>query len=318
LAISYTWPLGRAWDRARGMLFTRFDLEKWLVLGFAAFVAGLVDTGFGRGAQLRGSGPWRFENWADATFLGAAHSGSDFTWPFILGPLALVAFAVLIALLWVSSRSKFVFLDGVLRDRSAWVEPWRRFKLLGDSLFFWRMGYWLVGLLGMGLSIAPWFGFLGWAAGGREPGGLWILPALFLGLFATLFGIALAVVGLFLESFIVPIMYRHNLTTTAAWRHFLPLLRRNPFEFFLYVLFVILLWVVAVVSLMIVVTMTCCIALPLVAFPYIGSVVLLPLSATFRLFSVEFLAQFGPEYFNVPPVNAPTAPPAPSPAESND
>jgi hypothetical protein len=38
----------------------------------------------------------------------------------------------------------------------------------------------------------------------------------------------------------------------------------------------------------------------LIAIPYIGSVILLPVSYTFRAFSIEFLAQFG-EKFDVFP-----------------
>jgi hypothetical protein len=38
----------------------------------------------------------------------------------------------------------------------------------------------------------------------------------------------------------------------------------------------------------------------LIAVPYIGSVILLPVSYTFRAFSIEFLAQFG-DKFNVFP-----------------
>ena len=41
---------------------------------------------------------------------------------------------------------------------------------------------------------------------------------------------------------------------------------------------------------------TCCLGFTLLAIPYIGSVVTLPISYTFRTFSLEFLEQFGPGY----------------------
>ena len=37
----------------------------------------------------------------------------------------------------MGSRGKFVFLDDVLRGRSAIGEPWGRCGRLGDSLFWW-------------------------------------------------------------------------------------------------------------------------------------------------------------------------------------
>jgi hypothetical protein len=41
---------------------------------------------------------------------------------------------------------------------------------------------------------------------------------------------------------------------------------------------------------------TCCIGFLLLIIPYIGSVVLLPVSYTLRAFSLEYFAQFGDEY----------------------
>jgi hypothetical protein len=53
---------------------------------------------------------------------------------------------------------------------------------------------------------------------------------------------------------------------------------------------------------------TCCIACCLVIIPYIGTVLLLPLLAFTRSYSLYYLAQYGPHYDVFPP-----APPAPTP-----
>jgi hypothetical protein len=58
--------------------------------------------------------------------------------------------------------------------------------------------------------------------------------------------------------------------------------------------------------------LTCCIGFLILAIPYVGSVVLLPVSYLFRALSVEFLEQFGPEYVLFPATTSP-APPAPMP-----
>ncbi len=47
--------------------------------------------------------------------------------------------------------------------------------------------------------------------------------------------------------------------------------------------------------------LTCCI----VALPYVGTVILLPLYVTYRLFSVEFLAQFDPGFDLFTPAEIP-------------
>jgi len=41
--IAFFEPLNRAWERMKHILFQPFDLAKWLVLGFSAWLAGLAD-----------------------------------------------------------------------------------------------------------------------------------------------------------------------------------------------------------------------------------------------------------------------------------
>ena len=44
MRIGYFEPLSRAWDRTRVILWQPFDLAKWLLLAFAAWVAGLTES----------------------------------------------------------------------------------------------------------------------------------------------------------------------------------------------------------------------------------------------------------------------------------
>jgi len=299
LSVSFIQPLQRAWERARRMLFTRFDIEKWLVLGFAAFLAGLADIGFASGVESRWSFPFRARSWDDWSLFGFSRWDLQSGWIFFLAPLIIFAVALALVLLWVGSRGKFIFLDGVVRDRAAIVEPWRQYKRVGDSLFLWRIGLWLVCLLSWGVFVAPLLFTLRWGGGG-DVGPWLVLPLVGVMLLALLLGIVLAFVLLYLESFVVPIMYARDLSSTAAWGHFLPLLKRNVADFVLYGIFVLLLCIAVALSLAALTLATCCVILPLLALPYINRVVLLPLSVTYRLYSLEFLAQFGPDYFSLP------------------
>ena len=54
---------------------------------------------------------------------------------------------------------------------------------------------------------------------------------------------------------------------------------------------------------------TCCCGFLLMAIPYVGSVVLLPISAAYRAYGPEFLAQFGPEWSVFEPEPPPAEPP---------
>ncbi len=295
MTVTYLGPLSRAWQRTREMLFTRFDIEMWLVLGFAAFLAMLADSGLNWEFQRR----WRWDDgWSGLPF-GRYGSDVDFGALLVLAPLAVLGLVFFVVLLWVSSRAKFIFLEGVLKERGAIVEPWGRFKGLGDSLFIWRAGFWIVGMLIAAMAFAPTIGILGWIFWDDSH---FIGPPMFLlGMMSFVIAMIFLFVKLCVESFIVPIMYKHNLTAVAAWKFFLPLLRREPLDFLLYCGFIVVLLIVGWLGLMLLVTVTCCLLLPLIALPYVSSVVLLPVWTTLRLLSLEFLSQYGSAYFEMPP-----------------
>jgi uncharacterized RDD family membrane protein YckC len=91
-------------------------------------------------------------------------------------------------------------------------------------------------------------------------------------------------------------MRNERLSTVAGWRRFLPLLGHHPFRFILYGLLIFMLYLLFVVVVIFAGLVTCCIGWLLLVIPYIGTVVTLPFWYTLRAFSLEFLAQFGPEY----------------------
>jgi hypothetical protein len=106
--------------------------------------------------------------------------------------------------------------------------------------------------------------------------------------------------SLFLKDLVVPIMYKNRVGVLKGWSIFLSLWSKNFFTFIIYGLFIFVLGIAVAVSVVFLALLTCCIGLFLIAIPYIGAVILLPVSYTFRAFSIEFLAQFGEE-FNVFP-----------------
>jgi hypothetical protein len=105
-----------------------------------------------------------------------------------------------------------------------------------------------------------------------------------------------AYISLFLNDFIVPIMYKQRITASQAWLKFILLFNETPLPFILYGLLIFVFIIVLIIGIIIVGLLTCCIGFVLIAIPYIGSIVLLPVSYTFRAYSVAFLGQFGSQY----------------------
>jgi hypothetical protein len=103
-------------------------------------------------------------------------------------------------------------------------------------------------------------------------------------------------ISMFLNNFVVPIMYKSGLTANDAWRIFLMLFGKHVFHFILYGVFIFGLYILFVIGIVICGLITCCCGFILLMIPYIGSVLMLPVSVTFRALSLEFLEQFGDEY----------------------
>lgn len=306
MAASFIPPLERAWERTRGMLLRPFDFERWAVVAFAAFLADLAGGGWSR-MHLRVGFPPHFDRYVDRPLDLFRDLFAGPVWLMWAFPMLVLSLLLGVALLWISSRGKFVFLDCMLHGRAAVAEPWRRFGRVGNSLFLWRLGYVALLLFTFGALLAPTvsFGRAMNTDGWTRPIGAATLAAA--ALVTLVLGLIFAYVALLLESFIVPLMYRDGIGTIEAWRRFLPLLRENAVDFLVYGLGVAFAGMALALTLMIAAIVTCCIVPVLLAVPYVNVALLLPLYGVFRLYGVEFLSEFGPQW-TIPP-SPWTAPP---------
>jgi hypothetical protein len=116
------------------------------------------------------------------------------------------------------------------------------------------------------------------------------------GLFFVAFIILILYIDCFLDNFVVPIMYKNRIGALEGWSKFLKLFGRNAGHFFLFGIIKAILNVFIVMGVILIGVFTCCLGFLVLIIPYIGDVVLLPLSYTFRGFGVEFLEQFGDEF----------------------
>jgi len=295
MPIAYLEPFERAWERMKLALFRPFDLHKWFVVGFNAFLAGLAESRNGSGGA-RGHKDMSFREFLDLPDKAWAWLVSHPAWAIALGALALVVIAVGVVLLWLSSRGKFMFLDSVVHNRAEIARPWREFRKEGDSLFLWRLVFGIAAFVIFAAFIA--FFFVG-ARQLYDAGFDRSAPILFFAGMGLAFLVLLIIIGyiaLFLNDFVVPIMAKERLSAVAGWRRFLPLLGHHPFAFIIFGLIIFVLYLMFVVLVIFAGLITCCIGWLVLVIPYIGTVVTLPFWYTLRAFSLEFLAQFGPEY----------------------
>ncbi len=297
-AVSFSIPLSRAWERTSGLLFQPFSIRTWLVVGFTAWLAELGARGgssgfeYTLGDDLRGLDRRSVDASASDIWNGLLEHSLLVT----LGALGCLFVLVLVlALLWINSRAKFLFLDNVRYQRAAVVVPWRQFKRQGDSLFFFRIVFFLACLLLVGGLIALIASTVGLAM--LTELDTFGSVAIAVVVVSTVGGLVLVLLyaAFFLDAFVVPLMHRYELGALDGWRRFLRIYDRHSWPFllcgFLIVFVAIGLWILMVAFGF----MTCCLGFILLAIPYVSSVVLLPVSVFYRSFTLEFLAQFDPE-----------------------
>jgi hypothetical protein len=293
-----------AFQKTKAILFSPFDLQKWLTLGFCAFLSAMAQGGGGGGfagnpfggAGDAGREAQRMTHWM----------GAHLPLVVALGIVVLILALALGALFqWLGSRGQFMFMDSVARNRAAVAEPWNRFRRLGNSLFIFRF---LFGLAALALFLLLAGGLLAALLPSIRSqhltafGLLAIVAAVFL--FVPLI-LAIALFQLSLRDFVVPVMARRDLAAVPALRVFAgEILKGRVAEFVLFYVMALLLGIAAGVLITIGTCVTCCIA----GLPYVSSVVFLPVFVFFRAFSLSFLRQVGPQwdlYAKEPPVASP-------------
>ncbi len=303
--ISVTAPVSPAFARVKTVLFAPFDIGRWLAITFCAWLACLGEAGgLGGGLNYRFGTDYHdyqrsFEHARDWVM-------DNLHW---LAPLVVVGLVLSVVLwilfLWLSSRGWFMFFHCVAENRADVVAPWTRYARQADSLFLFR----ILLSVGSGLTVAVpiGLGVLGLVlllhSGGAAFGFVGLALAI---LIALAVGIFWAVVAKFTYDLVVPLMSRFTSSVWDAWKLAFNLIRAHAGVFVYYVLFqiVIKLGILALVA--VATLVTCCCAAFVLALPFVGTALLLPVLVFERAYSLCFLRQFGPEldFFS------PMAPPA--------
>lgn len=302
--IEYFEPLSRGWNRMKMALFKPFDLTKWFVVGFTAFLAGLMEGNGGSGSSRVGD-DWSFREFIEFPNRAWEWLMDNPGWFIAIVIFAVFAIAIGITLTWLSSRGMFMFLDNVAHDKAEIVKPWKHYRMEGNSLFVWRLCFGLICLM----VFIIFFVFFFTTASFIYRESLYShIPVPFLVGMGLLFFFMILFIGyisMFLKSFVVPIMYKNNIKTTQGWSRFLSLFGKHAFHFILFGVFLFLLTIMFVLLIIVAGLLTCCIGFILLIIPIIGTVLTLPAWYTLRAFSLEYLAQFGPEYDVFPPSKVP-------------
>jgi hypothetical protein len=321
--INFTRAFDSAWERMLIILFQPFDLGKWCAVGFSAFLAGFLQGG--NGFTSRFDYRYNFNNgWntSQAAQMQKIHDQAMALFAhwqsgtFLL--VTLVGFAVGLALallfIWLGARGQFLLLDNVVRNRGAIAWPWHNYSRQGNSLFLFYLAVFLISLafiipilIALAVLAIPLFRQDRWPVGGE------IIGFAGLGFVYFVLTVIMTFVLFVFREFGIPLMFRQGLLARRAFWASMNLIRQHPGSVLLFVLLRIAIFIGVVILSVIICCCTCCIGMV----PYIGTVILLPVLIYVKCFTLDCLAQFGPEY-DVWTVDVPAASPdAPVPPLSH-
>ncbi|MEM1441145.1 MAG: hypothetical protein AAGF67_02305 [Verrucomicrobiota bacterium] len=314
IRVDYVAPTKRAFEGMKNILFRPFDIQKWFILGFSAWLACLGEGGGSSGGNgssdfssddslggddsvgdlVAEGANWLEENIALVTIIGAI----------VLGLILVIGAVVL----WLQSRGKFMFFDNVVHNRTRISEPWKEFREVANSLFWWKLVFNIATVLAFVILICGTL-FLLWPSISAETFDMNTVPFL-IGAGALLFILYLAVsyIHVLLENFVIPVMHRDRLPVNSAWKRILRLHQQRFGSFVTFFLWMILISIGTAIAVFALVIGTCCIALIPLIIPYLGTVLLLPLYVFLRLIGPEFLKQFGSEFDTLETAEKPPLP----------
>lgn len=283
--LSVTQPIERSIATVRTALFSPFKFGAWCALGFTAFLAGLL-----QGGGYYGGGPRGFAK-AEPLGDGLARAGA---WvaahPLLVAAAAGLGVALMLLLRWLGARGQFMFLDNLARGRAEVAGPWRRFGGPALRVFGFTLLLDLASLLVVagGLAVV-------WTVAQPDLADLRLDLQLLKGILAGLavmapFGLVLALAGLFLRDFVVPVMYLRGVGVLAGFRMARRDLAAGEWgSFVMFYLMKLVLSLAAGGAIGLVSCLTCFMA----ALPYVSAVVFLPVHVFFRAYSLHFMAQRG-------------------------
>ncbi|MCL2649281.1 MAG: hypothetical protein FWD61_20165 [Phycisphaerales bacterium] len=340
MPISIGDALSLAFRRTGNICFRPFDLGKWFIMGFCVFLSTCGDNGghFNCGSNFNFRRPSGTPSHA---FLPgpSAKVFLDNLWTTITSnlhwiiPVAIIVFviglAIVLAVMYLRCRGRFMFLDNVIEGRAAIVEPWKRYGSQAYSYFLFSLLLMVLGLVvlllagGAGLAIAlPDIHARAFSLPSIV--GIFVFAGIWLPLSIGLIGI-----DCYAHDFVLPIMMLRNTSFKHAWHEARKgVIRGHIGQLTLFYLIRTAFAIGEGILTTFAVCCTCCIG----GLPYLNSVLTLPIHVFNRAFALAFLEQFHPDYrlmrdfpssgsgFPVildsppPPSDLPSSPDSPSPA----
>lgn len=226
------------------VLFRPFAMRKWLGLGLVSMLAELGGGGGGGGG---GGSNFPSSDSPSAAEMSRMMVGWIVEHVVLIVIGCVLLFAVGLALMWLGSIFRFVYLNQITRDPYAIRKPFGRFIGLGTSYFLWTLAFGLAMLIILAVLIgAPLLAAFARFHGDFGPAQ--ILAIVWAVLAALVVIIGANVVDVFARDFVVTAMFVRGVKVIEGWRIVMPIIRANAGQSALYVLMLIVIGIVTAIG----------------------------------------------------------------------
>lgn len=286
-------PLTDGWNRMTRFCFEPFDIGKWFVVGFCAFLMGLGDVGIGPNFNFNfnmgrgGGGPNPFQHLFDWGLRNPLLVVVGFVFVSVLG------FVLMAALEFLAARGGFMLLHNLVQNKAEVSVPWRDYAERANGFWLFRIRVLLMAFI-LGQVVTLICAVLAWGDINARRFGGGALTAIILAVCSFIpIGFLFTLFKALTSDFVCPHMYQNGSTAGEAWRAMrAEVVAGNVGSLILFYLVRFALGLASGVVILIGTVCTCCIG----GLPYLSSVLFLPIAIFFRAFTLHYLRQFGPQW----------------------
>jgi hypothetical protein len=238
-----------AFEHVTSQLFKPFGLGQWTRLAFVGLLAGEATWG-----GFNFQSPFRGRSGASPAFLEQARLPFGAPVVLAIGLLVIAGLILGLALIYISSRMRFVLFDSIVAKECRIRRFWGARQDQGFRYFLFQLLLSFVMFTGIAAIAAPTvvvaYG-AGWLRSPREH----LLPLILGGVVIVgiflLFAFLAAVVSVLTKDFVIPQMALENLGVVDGWNHLAGMMREDPWSYAGYVGLKILLRIGAMIAMFI-------------------------------------------------------------------
>jgi hypothetical protein len=229
--VSVVTPVGEAIDKTKQLLFRPFNLEKWFVLGFCAWLATLFNSG-GSFPNING----RHFGKQDMSQASQAIRENLLVIGVVGSIVVLLILAIALVLLWLNCRGHFMFIDCLAKNKAQIAEPWKKLNSRRTAY----SGFGAVRIImhtGYDVLVVPII-FLAIACSLHKSAIVILVASIVvLVLLIIVAAIFFSIIKAATMDFVAQVMYIHKMKTISAWKYFWPEFKQRFWKIILYYLF---------------------------------------------------------------------------------